>query len=444
MPVRRTVCILIGVLAALAGPSTADAQIWKKLKKTAEDAVERETVRKADEAVTRVVRCVFNDAPCIQRARAEGREVELTDQSGEVVVDEQGQPIAEANAPVGTTGGQSSGAESVERPGTGAWANYEFVPGERILFAEDFTNDTVGDFPRRLELVKGNWEIVDWKGRRLLRHTGPRHSAFRIPLPETLPERFTIELEVHFPHPNHRLAVVTQAPPGPSPRPVLSTLSGNYVQISPAGGTGVSAPHNKGIQAVTQTKGSIDTELTPIRVMADGRYVKVYVNEQRVANVPNAELPRGNALYVENLYSASEKDPMYLGAIRVAAGGRDLYDALEADGRVSTQGIYFATNSDRIRPESTPTLKEIGEMLKAHPGLRLSIEGHTDAAGEDAYNQQLSERRAEAVKAYLVQTYGIDTNRLETAGHGESKPVGDNATAEGRQQNRRVELVKLG
>ena len=440
MVVRLPAPALALALAGFLCPPAADAQIWKKLKDTAKSAAERETLAKADEMVTQAVRCVFDDVPCIRRAQEAGQDVELTDESGEVIVDEAGQPVSDPAA----AAKQVEGKDGSERPGTGAWANYEFVPGERILFAEDFTNDTVGDFPRRLELVKGNWEIVEWQGRRLLRHTGPRHSAFRVPLPETLPERFTIELEVHFPHPNHRLAVVTQAPPGPSPRPVLSTLAGNYVQISPGGGTGVSAPHNKGIEAVTQTKGSIDTELTPIRVMADRRYVKVYVNEQRVANVPNAELPRGDALYVENIYSASDKDPMYLGAIRVAAGGRNLYDTLEAEGRVSTQGIYFATNSDRIRPESTPTLKEIGDMLKAHPNLRLSIEGHTDAAGEDAYNQQLSERRAAAVKAYLVQSYGVDANRLETTGHGESKPVGDNATPEGRQQNRRVELVKLG
>ena len=95
------------------------------------------------------------------------------------------------------------------------------------------------------------------------------------------------------------------------------------------------------------------------------------------------------------------------------------------------------------RPESTPTLREIGEMLKTHADLRLTIEGHTDDVGDAKANQSLSEARAAAVKAHLVKEYGIDAARLEAKGFGASKPAVPNTTAEGRQQNRRVELVKM-
>ncbi len=111
-------------------------------------------------------------------------------------------------------------------------------------------------------------------------------------------------------------------------------------------------------------------------------------------------------------------------------------------GRVATQGILFATGQDRIRPESTPTLTEIAEVLRANPQLRLLIEGHTDNVGADAVNLTLSERRAAAVKTYLVTEAGIAPERLETKGYGEDRPVAPNDTPEGRQQNRRVELVR--
>ena len=111
-------------------------------------------------------------------------------------------------------------------------------------------------------------------------------------------------------------------------------------------------------------------------------------------------------------------------------------------GHVSTQGIYFDTGSDRIRPESTPTLKEIGQMLNEHPELKLRIEGHTDNVGNAASNQTLSERRADAVRQFLVSTYGIDASRLGAKGFGATKPVASNSTQEGQQNNRRVELVK--
>jgi outer membrane protein OmpA-like peptidoglycan-associated protein len=179
----------------------------------------------------------------------------------------------------------------------------------------------------------------------------------------------------------------------------------------------------------------------PLRVMADGQHVKVYMGDTRVANVPNADLGRAKEILVK--IPATVESPAMIGAIRVAAGGRKLYDALAEKGRVATQGIYFASGAADILPQSTPTLKEIAQMLAEHPDLTLEVEGHTDNVGDDASNQALSERRAQAVVAYLVST-GVDASRLTAKGYGESRPVASNATAEGRAANRRVELVKPG
>jgi len=99
--------------------------------------------------------------------------------------------------------------------------------------------------------------------------------------------------------------------------------------------------------------------------------------------------------------------------------------------------------SDHIRAESAPTLKSISDMLTAHADLKLMIEGHTDNVGSATSNQTLSERRAAAVKQYLVTMAHVDAARLSTKGYGASKPIAPNTTAEGRQENRRVELVKM-
>ena len=110
---------------------------------------------------------------------------------------------------------------------------------------------------------------------------------------------------------------------------------------------------------------------------------------------------------------------------------------------MATRGILFDTNSAEIRPESGPVLKEIGEMLTNHPDLAIRIEGHTDSIGDESSNQALSERRANAVRNWLIEYYEVDPARLEAVGMGESSPVASNETAEGRQMNRRVELVRL-
>jgi outer membrane protein OmpA-like peptidoglycan-associated protein len=120
----------------------------------------------------------------------------------------------------------------------------------------------------------------------------------------------------------------------------------------------------------------------------------------------------------------------------------DLADALVEGGTVAIYDIHFSFNSDEIREESAPRLQEIAEVLTRHPAWRLGVHGHTDSIASDAYNLELSERRAAAVKNALVTRYGIDPARLATAGLGETQPRDSNDTLEGRARNRRVELVK--
>ena len=368
--------IVLTLGAAFAAP--AQAQITKKLKKAAKDAVEDETAKQIELLVRSGVRCVFNDLACIKKAEDSGERVVLTDKDGEPVVDENGAPITDPNEAAETLG-----EEPPMRPGEGVWANYDFVPGERVLFVDDFSDDEVGDFPQRLEWVRGNMEIVETLGKRLLRATGA-NSQFAVLLPEGVPERFTIEFDIFDEATEQGTRVVTAEAPSNG---VLKDAHFNY-----------------------------------------GNW--------------RGELERGDRITF--ILAGDDDRPIYIGNIRVAEGGRDLYDDLAENGRVSTHGILFGVNSAQIRPESTPTLEEIAEMLQEHPDLRIAIEGHTDNTGDDAHNQELSERRAEAVRMFLVETYGIEPDRLESAGLGESKPVDSNDTPEGRQNNRRVELVKLG
>jgi outer membrane protein OmpA-like peptidoglycan-associated protein len=114
---------------------------------------------------------------------------------------------------------------------------------------------------------------------------------------------------------------------------------------------------------------------------------------------------------------------------------------LEELGRTRVYGINFDLDSGTIRSESKPTLDKIVAVLRARPEWKLKVEGHTDATGGEAHNQQLSQQRAEAVKGYLAAA-GIDGARLTTAGLAATVPVASNATESGRAQNRRVELAK--
>lgn len=427
----RTCAGALMLAVLLAAPAVTSAQfgsLGKRIAGAASDQISREI----EQLVRDGVRCAFRDEACIRKARASGRTPIMTDDDGNLMTDEQGRPLTDPSVAAKQAGAANA------RPGTGAWVNYEFVPGDRVLVYDDYTADKVGDFPRRWDLVQGNWEIVEWQGGRFLRATSS--GAVSVALPEVLPARFTVEFPVSVQHGNAYVRVSTSPAfhgPGTS-RYGGSMPSFEFAQA------GVRPARNQGPLAMTPKRSELrGAPLVTMRIMADGDYMKVYVNDHRVANIPNAVFPRTNAL-VFSVSAASDALPIMIGPVRIAAGGLDLYDRLAADGRVAVQGILFAVNSDVIRPESTPTLTAIAGMLKQHATLRLLIEGHTDSDGDDAYNLDLSRRRAASVKTVLVEAFGVDAGRLATEGFGETKPAADNATPEGKQQNRRVELVRQG
>jgi outer membrane protein OmpA-like peptidoglycan-associated protein len=117
--------------------------------------------------------------------------------------------------------------------------------------------------------------------------------------------------------------------------------------------------------------------------------------------------------------------------------------ALADTGRADVYSIYFSFNSDEIREESAPTLKQIADLLLRHRDWKLSIVGHTDSIASDTYNLELSRKRAAAVRNALVTRHQVEAGRLTTAGAGEASPKDRNDTLEGRARNRRVELVRM-
>ncbi len=437
---RLTFLSLLAAALSIGLPSTAEAQFLKKLKDAATDAAENETLSQVDRMVREGVACMFDDLECIAAAEESGDDVYLTDEGGDPVVDEGGQTVSDPDLAAGILGREPPAAASPPGapgalPGQGADTSADFEPGERSIVSDDFTGDNLGDFPRGFELVSGSFDIIDWQGQRYLRALST--GTFAIALPETLPEKFTIETAVSVQHGNGFMAITPGRAYNTRPR----DYRGSAVVVRYAL-AGVHAIH-EGPQAMAgHDHDVVRLQVAPLQVMADGEHMKIYLDGRRVANVPNAVFPRTDTLFFA-VSSATEDHPILLGPIRIAGGGADLYDRLARDGSVTTHGILFDVNSDAIRPESAPTLEEIGTMLRDHPDLRISIVGHTDSDGEEAFNQELSERRAAAVKRHLVETYGIDASRLETAGYGESVPAAPNDTPEGKQQNRRVELVRL-
>jgi OmpA-OmpF porin, OOP family len=443
---RRPAPLRFLALAALFGfafaavPAQADGQgILDRIKAKAKektDAVTDSLTDAAFDKATGAVKCVATNTACIKKAFGAGKNVKVVDGAGnaaspadsaKAVASAGGVPaqLAASNAaaaanpsaaaPASDAGGPAASADAV------AFVNYDFVPGDKVLFADDFSTDKVGDIPSRIKPLSGNFEVADFKGQRFLRTTSS--GRIMIPLSAALPAKFTLEFdaihtwgwatEVHFADADHSDGL-------------------DFATFGSSAGIGAFTS-----DAATDKS----NQLYHARIMADGEHVKVYLDGKRVANVPEAKLGRFNGVWID--CAGSDADPFYITNIRLAESDKTLFDALAASGRATTHGILFDTNRDAIRAESAPTLQEIADMLKQHPDLKLTIEGHTDNVGNAAANQALSERRAAAVRQALITTYQIDGSRLASRGYGATKPAVSNDTPEGRQQNRRVDLVKM-
>jgi OOP family OmpA-OmpF porin len=166
--------------------------------------------------------------------------------------------------------------------------------------------------------------------------------------------------------------------------------------------------------------------------------LRVYLNGTRVVDVNQVEV---NGFDHIVLHDAGYR-PVGLRRVRVAESAPDFSQTISSTGRYVTHGIYFDTDSDRLKPESAAVIKMVAQGLQKNPNLKLEIDGYTDSTGDAQHNLDLSKRRAEAVRSVLVSQFGIDAARLASAGFGADKPIGSNDTPDGRAQNRRVEFVK--
>ena len=187
-------------------------------------------------------------------------------------------------------------------------------------------------------------------------------------------------------------------------------------------------------------------ELNPVHISIwrqKGR-VRVYVNQEKLWDIPKAlaKDAKLNAL-VFSVTSAESLVQHYIGNLRLAIGAPDTRNKMLTENKWVTHGILFDVNSATIKPESYGTLKEMANVLKEYPDLKVKIVGHTDADGKDDANLDLSKRRAASVKAMLAKEFSIDESRMETDGKGESEPIDKNDTPAGKANNRRVEFIKI-
>lgn len=346
-----------------------------------------------------------------------------------------------------------------------AQSKFDFIPGEKVIAVEDFSQDAVGDFPDKWN-TDAAAEIMTLDGQEGKWLALTRSGALTPEFINQLPENFTLEFDVYvspaYSYYDASLGIAFAKTKSANDFSIWKLYgdskraghTGSVIWIHPQNAGSVKVGHSTveiweaGKKVMNNTAGNITSfnlikNKTHVAIWRQNQRLRVYLGEEKIWDLPRAFTAgtQFNSL-VFSRYNAKDDHNFFISNLRLAVGNPDTRHKLINEGRFSTSGIYFNTGSAQIKPESHGVIKEIAVALKENPAVKIEIIGHTDNTGNAASNQKLSEQRAEAVKQYLDKTFGIDAGRLSTSGKGAAQPVTGNNTNEGKAQNRRVEFVK--
>lgn len=351
------------------------------------------------------------------------------------------------SAPKSDGGNQAGPAD--ETPALAAYSKYDFVPGDKVILFEDFSQDAIGDFPalwttdvageiNKVNIAPGNWFNLN-----------SQEGTYWFMNDIDFPKNFILEMDI-----------IPKKDGGRYAADIVFFGENSHSEMDKAGDPGIYGLHvsvEKNIWETTgykkgsqeKLKGSSTNNLVEpekvnhVIVWVQNRRVRIYHKGGKVLDIPT------------NIYDGSKFSRLcfklyrgassgsYISNIKITNAAPDTRNKLLTEGKLVTYGIYFDVNKDVVKPESYGTLNDIAKILNEVPDVKVKIVGHTDADGDAAKNLDLSKRRAIAVKNELVKTFGLDASRLETDGKGKTEPVAPNDTPANKAQNRRVELIKL-
>ncbi|HVY74600.1 MAG TPA: OmpA family protein [Puia sp.] len=319
-----------------------------------------------------------------------------------------------------------------------SYQNYDFVAGDKIIFSDNFTDDQDGEFPAHWNLEKGQATMNKVQSVPSFALTDGNYVVVSPKMTTTnyLPKEFTVEFDTYF-EPNaygillrFRVAGETNDSNG--------DLSVNSGEISFDGASDANISLHASMPSAIAEE-NYQNKWHHIAVGFKNRQMKVYVDQYRVLVVPDVKVDYATLNFAG---IGSQDAPIIFTNVKIAEGGsQNMIGNILTNGKFITHGITFDVDKSVIRPESMGVLNQVAKFLKDNPSVKMEIDGHTDNSGAAAHNLTLSQQRADAVKAQLV-SMGIDGSRFTTKGFGDTKPIADNGTPEGKANNRRVEFVK--
>lgn len=414
----------------------ADAQLLKglgdKAKKAAERAVERRVEREA---------------------------TQKTDDAMDVVT---GKKKNKNNS----SDNKSSGNSKVKNK-TSVNRNSDFEAGNKVLYSEDFSQDNLDDLPAKWNTTaSAKVTTLSGSSTRWLELSSP--GVFLWDSVKTLPENFTFEFDLFVPssfsYYDYPLWITIANSKNRKEMMIWEKYkekrgkdkrNGLLLMLHPQQEGGQKKGYseyeiweNSEKTSFNRLKSlnsfNVNNNQIKVQIWKQKQRLRVYLDGEKIWDLPQAfESGQNLNSILFSRYEAKEGNYFYISNLRLASSEDDLRSKIMKEGRFSTNAILFATNSSSIKPESNDIISQIAGVLKQESSLKLKIIGHTDSEGKKDANLTLSKQRAESVKNELVKKYVINSSRLSTDGKGDTEPISDNSTTNGKSQNRRVEFVRM-
>ena len=347
-------------------------------------------------------------------------------------------------------------------PNFSAYKNFDFIAGENLLFFDDFSQGL------------SQWNLVEWdiheeeqKGR-VVSNTKlggnwyfmPRKGTSQPKNLKILPKEFTLEYDFFVDekvseHEGGLLNIFVQAKNlnineysyhfDSSPQIMMEIKPSNdllYLDVFREYGYTGGIDETAKIFHELKESYWVPNKVYRVSIARKDAQLTLYINQDKVIDLKNA-LP-ANENYTLLLCNNLWINGYYISNLRLATGSPQPSKELKEKRLYVTHNIHFAVNSDRIQEASYPILKQVAQALKEQNANKILITGHTDSDGQAQRNLELSQKRAEAVKQILVKEFGIEASKLETEGLGQTQPLADNKTIEGKAKNRRVSFSIKG
>lgn len=419
---KRSTCFINCLIATgiLLSTNSTHAQLLKRLKQTVQNHVENRAEERTGEATDKALDKT--------EAAAKG---DGTTNAG-----------TDSNSPASSSANVTASAGKNNRPSIQAYQNYDFVPGDTVLFADDFTEDQNGEFPSHWTLTKGQAVVNQVTGKPAFFLTNGNYCNV-IPLMKKkayLTDPFTVEFDTYTDGNGDESPILFLTYIDKNGNSVDGEVVFNRGDNMGRGNVGLSYfPNNLSADLPKPLIASYVNNWHHCAIIYKNNQLKCYVDQYRILSVPNL----GCAPIAFGFEGIGDQEhPIVITNIRAAAGGNmNMIGKKFTEAKIVTHGINFDIDKATLKPESMGTLNMIVSVMKNNPDVKFEIDGHTDNSGAAQHNLELSQQRADAVKTQLI-SMGIDASRLTTKGFGDTKPISDNTTMEGKANNRRVEFVK--